>query len=291
MDAYGEVAELLQMSEMSVRRAVREFEDSGDAAPDNRGKHSKARVQPLTDPEARDEWEMYAREQSQPRGGQNLICEKMLQYWELTLSRSIRRRISDEEEAVCAILTLEDVPYKISVSTARRSLIATDFTQDRNKKGCYVDGHERLDVQVSRKKYCDFMKKVRQRSYIIDPTTLDVSLPDGFISSKERPTTEEKNLYEILAQDTLLIALVHDESSFSANDDERSAWVQKGRVALRPKARGKGVMISDFIEVKGGWLELTDDEHKQHPNLPKNAQVTYDNSKDDGYWDNNKFME
>ena len=44
-----------------------------------------------------------------------------------------------------------------------------------------------------------------------------------------------------------VIMITHDESIFSANDGRRSAWVQEGHNILRPKGKGKGIMVFDFL--------------------------------------------
>ena len=48
--------------------------------------------------------------------------------------------------------------------------------------------------------------------------------------------------------ETLAIFFFHDESTFSANDDERIMWKDRTMQVLWPKGRGAGLMISDFIE-------------------------------------------
>ena len=44
-----------------------------------------------------------------------------------------------------------------------------------------------------------------------------------------------------------LVLVTHDESTFNANDGKRRLWMEKGKQPLRPKARGKGLMVSDFL--------------------------------------------
>jgi len=157
MTAYKEVANYFDTSERSVQTWVREFEENGELAADSRGRHSKIGVWPLADPVAREQWELYARTNSQPKGKQNLTAVKMVKYWQETLSPSLRKRIADGDD-VCQILSLTDVPQQISTSTARNWLLKTGFTYDRNQKGEYVDGHERWDVVRDRKKYLVFKK-------------------------------------------------------------------------------------------------------------------------------------
>ena len=37
---------------------------------------------------------------------------------------------------------------------------------------------------------------------------------------------------------------------------------EKGKVVLKPKGQGRGIMVSDFIEEHFGYLALTDDRQK-----------------------------
>ena len=53
-----------------------------------------------------------------------------------------------------------------------------------------------------------------------------------------------------------LVLVTHDESTFSANDGKRRLWMENGKQPLRPKARGKGLMVSDFLTPGGSWLYL-----------------------------------
>ena len=43
-----------------------------------------------------------------------------------------------------------------------------------------------------------------------------------------------------------IIMITHDESTFSANDSRRKIWTLEGHGILRPKGRGRGIMVSDF---------------------------------------------
>ena len=43
------------------------------------------------------------------------------------------------------------------------------------------------------------------------------------------------------------VVLFHDESTFQANDYERTQWGTKDEHTLVPKSKGAGIMISYFI--------------------------------------------
>ena len=39
----------------------------------------------------------------------------------------------------------------------------------------------------------------------------------------------------------------HNESMFQANDDQNMWWGERGAKTVRPKGKGGGVMVSDFV--------------------------------------------
>ena len=152
------------------------------------------------------------------------------------------------------------------------------------KKGTYVDGHERSDVVEYR---AQFLRKM-------------VAL--GFLNRENAPTPEAKLALpedldtppaEVLAK---TIVLFHDESTFQANDYERTQWGTKNDHMLVPKSRGAGIMISDFISEEDGYLCLTDEEFaagcKKYPRLKQFARgsIEYGENRD-GYWTSERFLE
>ena len=175
-------------------------------------------------------------------------------------------------------------PRKISIDTARRWLHHLEFRVLDRKKGIYIDGHEREDVVTYRQKY---LRKM-------------VSL--GFINKDNAPTQEAAQcLPEDLRcppkeQLEKTIILFHDESIFSANEDQGSQWGEKDNFAIKPKSKGSGIMISDFIDEVNGYLRLSDTEYslakiKYGNNIKKEAQeyLEYGESRE-GYWTSNKFL-
>lgn len=86
----------------------------------------------------------------------------------------------------------------------------------------------------------------------------------------------------------------HDESTFSANDDQNIMWWVKGQKMTKPKSKGAGIMVSDFIDEQG-FLALTDEEYeeakKSDPRISKYARefLEYGESRE-GYWNRDKFM-
>lgn len=91
------------------------------------------------------------------------------------------------------------------------------------------------------------------------------------------------------------MVLFHDESTFQANEDQSTVWAMPGTSVMRPKSKGSGIMVSDFIEEKEGYLHLTDEEYesakKKDPTIRKYAQqfLEYGETKE-GYWTSEKFM-
>ena len=56
------------------------------------------------------------------------------------------------------------------------------------------------------------------------------------------------------------VMIFHDESTFNANDNQTVQWGVKGEGMLRPKSKGSGIMVSDFIDERNGYLCLTTEE-------------------------------
>jgi hypothetical protein len=54
-----------------------------------------------------------------------------------------------------------------------------------------------------------------------------------------------------------LVLVNHNESTFNANDGKRQLWMEDGKQPLRTKARGNGLMVSDFL-TPGGRLAVPD---------------------------------
>ena len=91
-----------------------------------------------------------------------------------------------------------------------------------------------------------------------------------------------------------VIFIYHDETVFNTHDAHTSVWVDPmGSSAIRPKGKGKGIMISDFIQEFGGYLRLTNEEwteaRKEYVNFPKEARESLEFQRD-GYWDAERFI-
>jgi hypothetical protein len=44
-----------------------------------------------------------------------------------------------------------------------------------------------------------------------------------------------------------IVMLTHDESTFQANDGRKYAWMREDENDIRPKGKGRGIMVSDFL--------------------------------------------
>ena len=89
--------------------------------------------------------------------------------------------------------------------------------------------------------------------------------------------------------------MYHDESSFHANEGQSWQWAEEDKQMLHPKNQGRGLMISDFIEEHGGYMQLAPDEHEiakvSMPDLPQKAHVIFKfGAQGDGYWNNELFI-
>ena len=98
-----------------------------------------------------------------------------------------------------------------------------------------------------------------------------------------------------------LVLVTHDESIFSANDGKRRVWKEKGKLPLRPKGKGKGIMVSEFL-TPIGRLRVPDSvpnhqllqdkdwplDENQNPRRYCTELLEYDK---DNYWDGDKMTD
>ena len=174
-------------------------------------------------------------------------------------------------------------PRKISVKTARVWMHLLGFEVLSASKGAYFDGHEREDVVKQRE---EFLKKM---------------IEVGYIHPEQAPTPEAQRAFPndapLASSETREKAAVifHDESTFNANDDQGTQWGVKGEGMLRPKSKGSGIMVSDFIDERNGFLALDQNEfeeaQKSDITITQQARETleYGESRE-GYWTSEKFM-
>jgi len=100
------------------------------------------------------------------------------------------------------------------------------------------NGHERDEV-------VEYQKKFLQKMFGL-----------GFLNEHNAPTEEAKLALPgdlvCIPQAVLdkTVVLFHDESTFQGNDDQPTFWGTKGTAVMRPKSKGSGIMLSDFIDEK-----------------------------------------
>ena len=174
-------------------------------------------------------------------------------------------------------------PRKLGVETCRKWMHELGFEVVAKRKGTFVDGHERPDVVEYRNK---FLRKM-------------VGL--GFLNGDNAPTEDAKKVLpddiepprpEVMDKTVIIF---HDETTFQANDDQPTLWTEKGTCVMRPKSKGSGIMLSDFIEERNGYLCFTEEEYERAKLVDKSARMyalrflEYGENKE-GYWTSEKFM-
>ena len=174
-------------------------------------------------------------------------------------------------------------PRKIGIETARKWIHELGFSVMQMKKGSFVDGHEREYVVKYRNTFLRRMASL------------------GFLNTNNGPTDEARNALpsDLEASDSSIvektIVIFHDESTFQAIDDQPTIWAEPGTVVMRPKSKGSGIMVSDFIEERGGYLHLTDEEFERakqtNTTIRKYGRqlLEYGEARE-GYWTSEKFM-
>ena len=170
-------------------------------------------------------------------------------------------------------------PEKITPRTASTWLHAIGFRPTPYCKGVYVDGHECQDVIEYRNMYLGKIEILESTHQPPPPCE------DGIVEEDiGNPTAQQK-----------LVPIYHVELSFHANEGPSWQWAEEGKLAIRPKSAGRGLMVSDFITEHDGFLILTNEqhEHAKHccPAVPKSACVIFlYGSQCDGYWNSEKFL-
>jgi len=171
----------------------------------------------------------------------------------------------------------------ITSRTARRWLNMLGFTWKDVKKGVFFDGHEREDVVEYRKQFLHTMEEMLL--YIVEFNE------DGTMKPKQYP--EDCSVGG--PQRRPIIMITHDESIFSANDGRHQAWISENGAFLRPKGKGKGIMVSDFL-LPWSRLNLSSlprelQNELEASGIPSEAAVLFEYGKEDGYWDGSKLLD
>ena len=148
----------------------------------------------------------------------------------------------------------ESKGVKVSTSSASVWLHEMGFAYKQFSKGLYFDGHERQDVVESRKLYLDEIELYRPRMWV---------------SHSPMPNPLCKPV----------IRIFHDESTFYANADQTYHWTDGTKQALKQKSLGQAIMVSDFLEEVGGFLQYEDEQAR-----------LYLEHQTEGYFNNEKLV-
>ena len=266
-------AELSGMMIGKSDKAVREwrayFNDNGEIPESKQGKYQRSGIvwnnEALNKKATR-----YIREHANVKGQPNLTVRMFCQW------------VNDD---LLPNETLEPgFPRKISVETARKWMHELGFEVVTKKKGTFVDGHEREDVVEYRK---TFLRKMAALGFLNEGNAPTEE------ARKALPTDLDPPRPEVMSK---TVFIFHDETTFQANDDQPTLWASKGTNVMRPKSKGSGIMVSDFISERDGYLGLTEDEYRMakqvDPTIRRYArqQMEYGEAKE-GYWTSEKFMD
>ena len=93
-----------------------------------------------------------------------------------------------------------------------------------------------------------------------------------------------------------IIMITHDESTFSADDSRRKIWTLEGHNILRPKGKGRGIMVSDFLlpwsRLNLLSLPLEQQQELASSGIPFEAATYFEYGKmEEGYWTGEHLLE
>ncbi|KAG1489580.1 hypothetical protein G6F47_012193 [Rhizopus delemar] len=151
----------------------------------------------------------------------------------------IRRMKPTERSLVTIKKSIDEVviPSKLGVimqlvpeSTLSNYLHEWGYVYRKNQKTIYFDGHEREDMveyrNVCSKRMLEYMEKM---DFYSGETEEDVLEPNAL------PEGERKCVF-----------VMHDESTFYANDGKNDVWLADGENYIRKKGPGLFIMVSEF---------------------------------------------
>ena len=262
-DAAQEAASISGFNERTVHRYRKEFFENKGRFPESRqGKHERQCL--FNDETLRLKAAMWLRENSYGKGEGNATAQSFCEWVNnhLLPSHSLP----------------PELPRFISVHTAVRWLSRLGFRPTSHKKGAFVDGHEREDVVVYRREFLQQLKQLK-----------DTHRPPP-------PCSDERAATPSLIAESMkrLVLIYHDESIFN-NEGQLWMWAAEDMVVLRPKLKGSGIMVSDFIDQHSGFLRLNEEEQalaqSRDPEFPVEARALLEyGAEREGYWTGNKFM-
>lgn len=262
--AAKESALLLGVNDKTIRIWRKDFYTNvGTFSKSKQGKHSRPYI--LDDENLRRKAATWVRSNSSCKGQPNMTAAKFCDWV--------------NEELLPNATIIPGCPHQIKNRTAVKWLHDLGFRPQSHKKGIYIDGHERNDVIEYRSLYLRKLE-ILEKTHLPPP-----SCPGGNTQFTVGNSEATKHL----------VLIYHDECIFHANEGQTVLWAEDGKVPIRPKTQGRGLMVSDFVTEHDGLLVLTDEEylkaHDTTSNISKYACETIKyGASGDGYWNNDKFL-
>ena len=97
-----------------------------------------------------------------------------------------------------------------------------------------------------------------------------------------------------------LVLVTHDETTFDSNEGKKKVWIENGKQHLRPKGAGKSIMVSQFMCLCHGHMEIevTEDLLARYPSLDApvgfvvaTLRIIKPGKNSDGWWTNQDLVE
>jgi hypothetical protein len=132
----------------------------------------------------------------------------------------------------------------VSLATAQRWMFKLEYRWREEKKGQYVDGHERDDV-------------ISYRQNVFLP--LWKSFSHRLRNWREDDMMMEEGDLDDCIRLRRVVVWYHDESTFYAHDRRDVRWVHSTESAVpKPKGEGASLMVAHFVSADYGWLQSDD---------------------------------
>ena len=136
------------------------------------------------------------------------------------------------------------------METTRKWLHELGFEILQRSKGIFIDGHKRSDVVESR---VQFLKTITEYGFLC---------ADNAQTEKAARALPSDIPHMLKEEGEKCIVWFHDESVYNATEDTSTLWGEKGKLPFKLKGRGSSIMVSEFIEEKDGYLELSDQQYE-----------------------------
>ena len=135
--------------------------------------------------------------------------------------------------------------------TARKWLNHWGYKWKEVQKSVFFYEYEREDVMEYRETFLSEMKSLLPYfvEFSDDRSILSHVYPDDYVV--------------VRLDRRSIIMITYDESTFSANDGGRKVWTLDEHGILRPKKKGKQIMVSDF-HLPWSWLNFFILPHQHH---------------------------